>query len=34
MFGVDVSQHNGVINWDKAKSKISFAILRLRLDRK
>ncbi len=29
MFGIDVSQHNGQINWDKVKSKIDFAILRL-----
>lgn len=29
MFGVDVSQHNGKINWDVVKGKISFAILRL-----
>lgn len=29
MFGIDVSQHQGVIDWEKAKSKIGFAILRL-----
>lgn len=29
MRGVDVSQHNGVINWEVAKSQIDFAILRL-----
>lgn len=29
MFGIDVSQHQGEINWDKIKSQINFAILRL-----
>ena len=29
MFGIDVSQHQGEINWDKVKSQIDFAILRL-----
>lgn len=29
MFGIDVSQHQGTIDWDKVKSKIDFAILRL-----
>ncbi len=29
MFGIDVSEHNGVINWDIAKNSINFAILRL-----
>lgn len=29
MFGIDVSEHNGTINWDIAKSNIDFAILRL-----
>ena len=29
MFGIDVSQHQGKINWDKVKSQINFAILRL-----
>lgn len=29
MFGIDVSQHNGVIAWDKVKNQIDFAILRL-----
>lgn len=28
-FGIDVSQHQGTINWDKVKNNISFAILRL-----
>lgn len=28
-FGIDVSQHQGKINWDEVKSKIDFAILRL-----
>lgn len=28
-FGIDVSQHNGSINWKKAKNDIDFAILRL-----
>ena len=27
--GIDVSEHQGTINWDSAKSQISFAILRL-----
>ena len=29
MFGIDVSEHNGNINWDKVKTQIDFAILRL-----
>ena len=29
MFGIDVSEHNGIINWDIVKSKIDFAILKL-----
>lgn len=29
MFGIDVSEHNGNINWDLAKPHIGFAILRL-----
>ena len=29
MFGIDVSEHNGVINWDLVKSQVNFAILRL-----
>lgn len=29
MFGIDVSQHQGNINWDAVKSQINFAILRL-----
>lgn len=29
MRGIDVSQHNGNINWDKVKGQIDFAILRL-----
>lgn len=29
MFGIDVSQHQGEINWDKVKPQIDFAILRL-----
>lgn len=29
MFGIDVSQHQDEINWDKVKSQIDFAILRL-----
>lgn len=29
MKGIDVSQHNGVINWEVAKNNIDFAILRL-----
>ncbi len=28
-FGIDVSQHNGKINWDEVKNQIDFAILRL-----
>lgn len=28
-FGIDVSEHQGIINWDSVKSQISFAILRL-----
>ena len=28
-FGIDVSEHQGTINWDSVKSQISFAILRL-----
>lgn len=28
-FGIDVSEHNGIIDWEKAKNKIDFAILRL-----
>lgn len=28
-FGIDVSEHQGTINWDIVKSQISFAILRL-----
>lgn len=28
-FGIDVSQHQGKIDWDKVKSQIDFAILRL-----
>lgn len=28
-FGIDVSEHNGQINWDIVKGQISFAILRL-----
>lgn len=28
-FGIDVSEHNGSINWDAAKGNIDFAILRL-----
>lgn len=27
--GIDVSEHNGTINWDSVKSQIDFAILRL-----
>ena len=27
--GIDVSQHNNIINWDKVKSQVDFAILRL-----
>lgn len=29
MFGIDVSQHQGNINWDLVKNQINFAILRL-----
>ena len=29
MFGIDVSEHKGKINWDSVKSQIDFAILRL-----
>lgn len=29
MFGVDVSEHNGTIDWNTAKGNINFAILRL-----
>ena len=29
MFGIDVSEHNGIINWDLVKSQVNFAILRL-----
>lgn len=29
MFGIDVSENNGVINWDLVKSQVNFAILRL-----
>ena len=29
MLGIDVSEHNGRINWDVVKGRISFAILRL-----
>lgn len=28
-FGIDVSQHQGIIDWNKVKSQINFAILRL-----
>lgn len=28
-YGIDVSQHQGVINWDAVKGKIDFAILHL-----
>lgn len=28
-FGIDVSHHNGAINWNKVKSQINFAILKL-----
>lgn len=27
--GIDVSKHNGQVNWDKVKSKIDFAIIRI-----
>lgn len=29
MFGIDVSEYQSNIDWDKAKTKIDFAILRL-----
>lgn len=29
MYGIDVSEHQGTIDWNKAKSQIDFAILRL-----
>lgn len=29
MRGIDVSEHNGIINWEQVKSQIDFAILRL-----
>lgn len=29
MFGIDVSEHQGSINWEEAKGQINFAILRL-----
>jgi len=29
MFGIDVSEHNGIINWELVKNNINFAILRL-----
>lgn len=29
MLGIDVSEHNGRINWDAVKGRVSFAILRL-----
>ena len=29
MFGIDISQHQGVVDWNKIKSQINFAILRL-----
>ena len=29
MFGIDVSENNGTINWDLVKDQISFAILRI-----
>lgn len=29
MFGIDVSENNGIINWDLVKPNINFAILRL-----
>lgn len=29
MFGIDVSQHQGIIDWEKVKNQIGFAILRL-----
>lgn len=28
-FGIDVSHHNGIINWEEVKSQIDFAILKL-----
>ena len=31
--GIDVSEHNGTINWTKVKNAgINFAIIRLRMD--
>jgi len=29
MFGIDVSEHNGIINWELVKDNINFVILRL-----
>lgn len=29
MKGIDVSEHNGIINWEKVKSQIDFAIIRV-----
>lgn len=29
MFGIDVSEHQGIINWEVVKNQIAFAILRL-----
>ena len=29
MFGIDVSHHNGNINWDKVKKEVDFAILKV-----
>lgn len=29
MFGIDVSEHQGTIDWNKVKNKIDFAVLRL-----
>ncbi len=29
MFGIDVSENNGIINWDLVKDQINFAILRV-----
>lgn len=29
MFGIDISEHNGTINWELVKTQINFAILRL-----
>lgn len=28
-FGVDISEHNGVVDWDKVAKKVDFAILRI-----